>query len=698
MKKAFESIPCTWTKGNFLPSLLLGILVCGFVFGSIQKTPKIPSLPEECIAGLRNDTLTLANANVCRKYRWNQGNLIGISIENKSTGQIWMLDSGTVPDFSLSGLSDPVRYSEFHAAWVRPTASSPGHLRAEVLVRFQAVDMKRVFRIYPGCPAIACDFYFRTSVQRPSGSEIPTTDTVSTMERLCLPGNHWNLKAVEFTDRTDVNNTLVRETSVLVYRRPALMRGNILFAKDVLKHQGIFVLKEAPCSSVQLRYPGYDFSCRIGEIRTVGMGVGLADLNTTEWIRAYGFATGVCGESELDFLQALRTYQENVRVHLPARDDMIMMNTWGDRNRDSKIGERFILAEIDACKALGITHFQIDDGWQKGLSVNSARKEGNLWDAWNPKDWAPHPERFPKGLQPVAAYAKKQGVEIGLWFHPSTSNGYANWELDADVVIGQFRQSGVRYFKIDGVKLPDKRADANLRKFFDKVVRETDGAVVFNLDATADNRGGYHYFNEYGNTFLENRYTDWMNYYPYWTLRNLWMLSKYVPPQNLQIEFLNTWRNAEKYPMDDPLAPSRLPFEYVFAIAMAAQPLAWFEGTGLPEEARRIAPLIRRYRAVQSDIHSGKIFPIGDEPSGNGWTGFQAIQDSTGYLLIFRERNPNPKAMLRTWLPPGKRIECETVLGQGLPFTTNVGENGSVEFSLPDEHTFTLYRYFQHDR
>lgn len=54
------------------------------------------------------------------------------------------------------------------------------------------------------------------------------------------------------------------------------------------------------------------------------------------------------------------------------------------------------------------------------------------------------------------------------------------------------------------------------------------------VDETAGRRGGYHYLNEYGNLFLENRYTDWTNYYPYTTLRNLWMLSKYVPAEKFQ--------------------------------------------------------------------------------------------------------------------------------------------------------------------
>ena len=97
---------------------------------------------------------------------------------------------------------------------------------------------------------------------------------------------------------------------------------------------------------------------------------------------------------------------------------------------------------------------------------------------------------------------------------------------------------------------------------------ESGNEVVFNLDATAGRRAGYHMLNRYGNIFLENRYTDWGNYYPYHTLRNLWMLSKYVPAEILQIEFLNKWRNPDKYPTGDPFAPVNYLFDYLL-------PLQW---------------------------------------------------------------------------------------------------------------------------
>ena len=44
----------------------------------------------------------------------------------------------------------------------------------------------------------------------------------------------------------------------------------------------------------------------------------------------------------------------------PDRDDMIVMNTWGDRGEISRITESFCLEQMKACANLGISHFQID--------------------------------------------------------------------------------------------------------------------------------------------------------------------------------------------------------------------------------------------------------------------------------------------------------------------------------------------------
>jgi hypothetical protein len=171
------------------------------------------------------------------------------------------------------------------------------------------------------------------------------------------------------------------------------------------------------------------------------------------------------------------------------------------------------------------------------------------------------------------------------------------------------------------------------------------------------------------------------------------MLSKYVPAQNLQIEFLNKWRNAAKY-ADDPFAPANYSFDYLFAITMMAQPLAWFEASGLPEQAFSTSKIITDYKKVMTDIHYGVILPLGDEPSGRSWTGFQSIvNENKGYFLIFREANELQKMELKTYLPAGTLVKCNTLIGNGKSFSSKVEKDGIVTFNLATENSFALYSY-----
>ncbi|MGV8096356.1 MAG: alpha-galactosidase [Mangrovibacterium sp.] len=635
-------------------------------------------------ARLENDVLILENSKIIRTYKWNGGNIITQSLSDKEVGSVWQMNVSK-PDFDFPGQSDWAEHAAFSVKVVPETAIAPEHLEAEIIYSLDKLEIKRVFRLYRDCPVIACDLYFRGEPATNDNKNIPV------IEKIELPGKHWKLNAIEFSDMTDGNNTLIFDVQALSYRSK-MYRGNILFAHDNLSDKGIFILKEAPASNVQLAYPGGDFITEFGKILTIGAGLNPEDLDPLEWTRGYGFATGIYSGGEINRLTALREYQKNIRIHKPGRDEMILMNTWGDRGEDKRINEKFALGELEAGAQLGITHFQLDAGWQKGHGIYFTQN-GSTSNIWSRNDyWESHPERFPNGFDPVVKRGKELGIEICLWFNPSSENSNENWEKDANVLIGMYEKYGIRTFKIDGVNLPDKLAEINFRRFLEKVLLETDYKVIFNLDVTAGRRGGYHFFNEYGNIFLENRYTDIQNYYPYTSLRNLWMLSKYVPPQNLQIEFLNKWRNAANY-QGDPYGPANYSFEYLFAITMAAQPLAWFEATGLPEEAFSIAPVIKKYREIQFDFHNGNIFPIGDEPSGKSWCGFQSVQKNKGYFLVFREANEEQKYSLKTWLTPGTKIKCTPVLGKGATFDSKVGTEGIVSFRLDEKNTYALYKY-----
>ncbi|WAC39552.1 alpha-galactosidase [Pedobacter sp. SL55] len=653
---------------------------------------------------LEKDTLVVGNKLIERKFLWNNGNLITYSLTDKASQQTW-LNRLKTPDFQLT--KDAASNGTYASKEVKETAIPPNYLAVEVNVLLGTLTVKKVYRIYEDSPVIACDIYLKGSndlaldgkainaVDRKNiefAEDMKSQQMSAILDQIKLDGFHWQTKIVEFFDVTDWNNNLVQERNIIPYRKTNY-RGNLLVAHNNENNKGFFFLKEAPTSSVQLAYQGYDFTTDFGHFTMSGLGLTAKDIKNNEWTKAYSSVIGVYSGGELEQLSALRNYQKNVRKLLPQRDEMVMMNTWGDRSQDAKVNEKFSLLEVEKAAELGVSHFQIDDGWQIGKSPNSAVAKGsfkNIWD--NPDYWKPDPAKYPNGLHPIVKRGKDLGVEVCLWFNPSVQNDYADWQKDVNALVALYKEYGIRTFKIDGLAIPTKQSEINLRKLFDGVLEQTNNEVVFNLDATAGRRAGYYTFNEYGNIFLENRYTDWQNYYPYWTLRNLWQLSKYVPAEKLQIEFLNKWRNAEKYG-NDIFAPNNHSFEYLFATTMAAQPLAWFEGTGLPGEALKVKDLIKAYRKIQHDFHLGTILPIGDEPSGRSWTGFQSLNGNRGYFIFYRENTNEAVGAVKTWLPAGTKVKCTPVLGNGKKINTTIAKNGTIEVALPKINDFVMYRY-----
>ena len=658
-------------------------------------------------AKLSSDTLSIGNSLIERCYLWNGGHLKTISLTDKTTGVVNKCHS-IRPDLVLLRGVDKGSEGRLETEVIPCNEIHPSYLKVAVTYNHGALQVRREFRIYENAPAIACDTYLKGVMGAVIGDDmtnhadrknIESTSDMSSkpvtllLDQLHFEGQHWHAKAVEFWDVTDWNNNLLTERNVITYRKNNY-RGNLLMVRNGADGHGFYFLKEAPCSSVQLAHKGTDFIAEFGRFMVTGIGVSEKDITAQKWTKAYSCVIGVFGEGELSALAALRRYQKNIRRHIPERDEMVMMNTWGDRSQDSKVNEKFCLEEIEKAARLGVSHFQIDDGWQYGKSPNSAVAKGSFKNIWDNQDyWTPDPDKYPRGLSPIVERGRELGVEIGLWYNPSVQNDFEDWEKDVAAIVGLHRKYGISVFKIDGLAIPSKKAEENLKKLFDSVLSQTGNAVMFNLDATAGRRGGYHMFNEYGNIFLENRYTDWGNYYPYWTLRNLWMLSRYVPAERIQVEFLNKWRNPHKYE-NDVFAPSGYDFEYVFAISMAGQPLAWMEASNLPEEAFEIAPVVKAYRQVSADFHSGVILPIGEEPSGRSWTGFQSIiSDNEGYMLLYREKTTRRSEYVTTWLPEGAKVEFVPVLGHGKALKTKVGNGSRVAFSLPNENDYVMYKY-----
>ncbi|HSC39438.1 MAG TPA: hypothetical protein VLD19_16255, partial [Chitinophagaceae bacterium] len=447
-----------------------------------------------CLAVHRGDSLVLENTVMQRVYLYNGGNLIASSVTDKRTGKKWIMESRR-PAFSIPGVDAEAARARLNVREVSATRQAGVHLEAELIVSFDSLQVKRVFKIYPDCPAIACDLYLKGAAPSWLERSLQTIDpkypdtaniwmerraNSVVIDRLSLPGRQWKVTSIEFFDITDKNNTLVQEYPRLAYLRENWLRGNLLFMQESFTGDGLFWLKEAPVSGVQLSYPGFDFSVKLGDFQAAGIGIGPKDLSDSEWIRGYSIVAGVASGGDAGAAVALRTYQQHLRNM--AGEDMIMLNTWGDRGQDKNINESFVLNELRLGSRLGITHLQMDDGWQTGKSASSAFQGGSFKHIWqNPDYWQPDPVKLPHGFDSIVAEGNRRGILISTWFNPYPDSSFKYWQKDADVLIGQYKKYGIHTWKIDGVNIPDKRAEINFRKMLDTVIAHTQQETVFNL-------------------------------------------------------------------------------------------------------------------------------------------------------------------------------------------------------------------------
>ena len=251
--------------------------------------------------------------------------------------------------------------------------------------------------------------------------------------------------------------------------------------------------------------------------------------------------------------------------------------------------------------------------------------------------WKPRKEILPNGLKPIIEKAKEGGTEIGLWYACDATGDYENYEKDIENLIAIQKEHGITTFKLDGMRILNKKRETNVISILDAFRKATDYKVRLNMDTTAGKRFGYLYHRKYGNIFVENRYTLSTTYYPHSTLRNLWDLSKYIPSIRLQMECPNIRHNANKYPENDLLAPNTYGIDFAFAVTMFASPLLWLEMQNLDkEDAKVLKGIISTYKAIRDDIANAFVMPIGCRPDGANFTGFNAELNGYGYLLLFR--------------------------------------------------------------
>lgn len=678
---------------------------------------------QDCYAILDGDTLKTGNNALERSWDMTGEIPVVSSLRNKRTGKEWLRKEREADWLSWQTEKSAFFHTDFTSEKPRrirlegheddDCGIGRRHLKADVVLDYGRYQLCWTHRIYPGMGLLRCELQVRRTAEeeretenaeeKKQGEQFFSPELKDDyQDAFPLAAEHCKWKSVSFTDRTDDYDNLVHTDHGIFSRRESrYVKGNLLSVQDPLDREGLILVKEGPTPLARLGTSGSDFYMKGNNVFTIGWGFGKEEMKRADALTAYGSSVILWEGGEEEALQALYEYHEALHVFRQEKDAVIMSNTWGDQSCDGKIGEVFLLDELREASRLGVTLYQIDDGWEKGTTSNSVNA-GGVWGTGyyeaDPDFWAVNPIRLPNGLEPVAELARSLGIRLGLWFSPDSSDDFKNWERDVETLVNLHRRYGIAAFKMDGVKFTSKIGEENLTRLLRSVLKETNGEVFFNMDVTAETRSGYFGRIHYGTLFVENRFTGifgaWPNYYPHRTLRNLWMLSRYLPSRRLQMEFLNVARNRELYGSDI-LAPARCGIEYSFAVTMCANPLAWMELTGLNEEEKKIlAKLLPKYREFQEDLLRCRIVPIGEEPDGVAWTGFQAIgPDGTGYLQIIRELGGGESHSFRLHQVRGCRLKLEGLMGSPMQSMAEVDEEGKAAFRLKETLSYAMYRY-----
>ena len=438
-----------------------------------------------------------------------------------------------------------------------------------------------------------------------------------------IKGHHWIIKAIRLNAFTDECDTLTNVDEFHFYKMKLYpCTGDIFFLENPEDGNAVVIISEMP------------------DYQTATLSI--EDGNVMLENGSNPLALGFCKIGECEKL--CRNYYRHARK---VKNLIAMSNTWGDFHRFDCAREDFAIREIDAAKEIGVETMQIDDGWQIGSTDDLTLRDEDNRRIFNENFWELNKEKFPSGIEYISEYGKQNNVKTGLWFAPESHDDFALLQRDINVLKKAYFEWGFRYFKLDMYWITNP---AQRDKFLEllKTIYSFGDDVEVQLDVTRNERVNYLCGRQYGTVFVENRYTSWRTAYPHRTLRNLWMLSRYIPSSKFQFEINNPDINTEVYSDDDAFRPCLYDMDYLFAAVMVANPLFWMELQFLSQDRRsqlkNIIPVWKEHRSI---LAKADVEPIGEKPSGRSFTGFYISTDGKPqYLLLLRESTEKSKIVM----------------------------------------------------
>ncbi len=507
---------------------------------------------KDCEINVSGAAVTVQNSRIERKWTVKNGMLHPISIRNPGSGREFLSGESPVPapspDFETTGKCLGTQHETYVA---KESVVSEEALYLKMRSDFGGYSLLVHIRIFPETPAVTQWIEIEGEIpgDRENAVYMAEVENIEDLrslagnarnltglnDMLCLDMVHKKLGKADFTAHTDRKDNLCHTTEdLLTIHSVYSYRSNLFYYHDQIENDGLVFLKEAPLPNARPVKNPFDLLSDGGDMYFAGHGT---DDPTT--YPGYPFTVVIYEDGEFGRTRELQNYQRKFRIYDEKRDDVIWHSTWGDRNADKIVSEKFMLAEIEEMRKIGGDFLYFSDGWQKGAAMTPLSKERYTGQWGKPGYWETDRDKFPDGLGPVVRKADGYGMKKGIWFCPDKTDEYENYEKDIDVLLNLYREYGFDKVKFDAITFRTKRAEKRIKKVMETLVEESEGKAFVEIDITAGIRTDYFDAMQYGFLFLENRYTDFRRYYPHCTLRNLWMLSHYVDPRRLRIELLN---------------------------------------------------------------------------------------------------------------------------------------------------------------
>ena len=99
-------------------------------------------------------------------------------------------------------------------------------------------------------------------------------------------------------------------------------------------------------------------------------------------------------------------------------------------------------------RELGITHLQLDDGWQQGLSKNSINLRRNIMGPVEQGGLGTSSRKISIRIWAGRGGCSRSWDSLGLWFHPSNADSYSFWKQDAEIILDLYENGASAHLRL----------------------------------------------------------------------------------------------------------------------------------------------------------------------------------------------------------------------------------------------------------